>query len=400
MTPALEVADVFRHFGADWRAQHAGALNRDHLRVMGAIETCRTAALGGHAEMCGDCGHLHIAYNSCRNRHCPKCQGLERAEWLAARQAELLPVPYFHVVFTVPPTVAEIAFQNKAVVYNILFRATNETLRTIAADPKHLGAGIGFIAVLHTWGQTLHHHPHLHCIVPGGGIATDDQGWISCKPGFFLPVRVLSRLFRRLFLEQLDAAFAAGDINFYGDLAGLRDPAVFAHHLAPARDHDWVVYAKPPFGGPEQVLAYLGRYTHRVAIANSRLVAIGENTVSFRWKDYRHHDKPKIMTLEAGEFIRRFLLHVLPPGLHRIRHYGFVANGQRTAKLCLARQLLSVPPPQPPEPAADYRERVRQLTGREIDICSQCGGRMIALGPFGAIQRFRPAPAQPPFDSS
>jgi hypothetical protein len=387
---ALEVADVFRHFGAAWRAEHAGQLSRGHLRVMGAIETCRTAALGGHAEACGDCGHLHISYNSCRNRHCPKCQGLERAEWLADRQAELLPVPYFHVVFTVPSAVAEIAFQNKAVVYDILFRAAAETLRTIAGDPNHLGAEIGFIAVLHSWGQTLQYHPHLHCIVPGGGISPDNQRWIACRPGFFLPVRVLSRLFRRRFLEQLDAAFAAGRLGFYAELAELRDSDAFAHHLASTREQDWVVYAKPPFGGPEQVLAYLGRYTHRVAIANSRLVAIGENTVSFRWKDYRHHDKAKVMTLEADEFIRRFLLHVLPPGLHRIRHYGFLANGQRAAKLALVRQLLAVPPPEQPEQAVDYRERVRQLTGRDLDICPECGGRMITLGSFKPFRPVKP----------
>ena len=400
MAIALEVADVFRHFGAVWRAEHAGRLSRDHLRMMGAIETCRTAALGGHAEACGDCGHLHISYNSCRNRHCPKCQGLERAEWLADRQAELLPVPYFHVVFTVPQAVAEIAFQNKAVVYDILFRATSETLRTIAADPRHLGAALGFIAVLHTWGQALQHHPHLHCIVPGGGIAVDGQRWIACRPGFFLPVRVLSSLFRQLFLEHLDVAFATGRLGFHAGLAGLQDQTAFARHLAPARDADWVVYAKPPFGGPEQVLAYLGRYTHRVAIANSRLVAIENRTVSFRWKDYRHHDKVKVMTLEAGEFIRRFLLHVMPPGLHRIRHYGFLANGRRTANLALVRQLLAVLPPEAPIRVVDYRERMRQLTGRDIDICTECGGRMISLGLIKPRGTARPNRTQAPIDSS
>ena len=397
---ALEVADVFRHFGADWRAKHAGRLSRDHLRVMGAIETCRTAALGGHAEACGDCGHLHISYHSCRNRHCPKCQGLERAEWLADRQAELLPVPYFHVVFTVPPAVAEIAFQNKAVVYDILFRATAETLRTIAAAPRHLGATLGFIAVLHTWGQALQHHPHLHCIVPGGGIALDGQRWIACRPGFFLPVRVLSSLFRRLFLKHLDAAFATGRLGFHSALADLQDPAAFARHLAPVRDADWVVYAKPPFGGPEQVLAYLGRYTHRVAIANSRLVAMENGTVSFRWKDYRHHDKVKVMTLEAGEFIRRFLLHVIPSGLHRIRHYGFLANGRRAANLSLVRQLLAMPPPEAPIRVIDYRERMRQLTGRDIDICTECGGRMISLGVLKPGRPARPNQTEAPIDSS
>ena len=400
MAVGLEVADVFRHFGAAWRADHAGQLSRDHLRVMGAIETCRTAALGGHAEACGDCGHLHISYNSCRNRHCPKCQGLERAEWLADRQAELLPVPYFHVVFTVPPAVAEIAFQNKAVVYDILFRATSETLRTIAVDPKHLGANIGFFAVLHTWGQAILHHPHLHCIVPGGGISLDNQGWVACRPGFFLPVRVLSSTFRRLFLKQLDAAFIDGRLNFYAELARLQDRAEFTRQLAPVRDQDWVVYAKPPFGGPEQVLAYLGRYTHRVAIANSRLVAIGEDTVSFTWKDYRHHDKTKVMTLGADEFIRRFMLHVIPSGFHRIRHYGFLANGQRAAKIAHVRRLLAVPPPGPREVPSDYKERVLQLTGRDLDVCPECGGRMTSKGVIKPSRPHRPNQAKPPNDSS
>lgn len=338
--------------------------------------------------------------DSCRNRHCPKCQGLERAEWLADRQAELLPVPYFHVVFTVPPAVAEIAFQNKAVVYDILFRATAETLRTIAADPKHLGANIGFFAVLHTWGQAILHHPHLHCIVPGGGIALDNQSWIACRPGFFLPVRVLSAMFRRLFLKLLDAAFGDGRLSFHGDLAELHDRAEFTRHLTPARDHDWVVYAKPPFGGPEQVLAYLGRYTHRVAIANSRLVAIGEDTVSFTWKDYRHHDKTKVMTLGADEFIRRFMLHVVPSGFHRIRHYGFLANGQRSAKLAHARQLLAAPTPDPREVPSDYKERVLQLTGRDLDVCPECGGRMISKGVIKPCRPHRPDHVHPPDDST
>jgi hypothetical protein len=381
MASGLEVAEVVRRYGAAYRQAQAGHLGRVERRVMGAIEACRTAALGGHVEHCADCGLVRIAYNSCRNRHCPKCQSLARAEWLAERQAELLPVPYFHVVFTVPAAVAEIAFQNKAAVYAILFRAAAETLCTIAADPRHLGAEIGVVAVLHTWGQNLHHHPHVHCVVPGGGLSLDGTRWIACRPGFFLPVRVLSRLFRRLFLEQLQAASDAGTLGFFGNLAGLADAAAFEQHLAKLRQLEWVVYAKPPFGSPDQVLAYLGRYTHRVAIANSRLVRLEQGQVSFRWRDYRHHDKPKVMTLAASEFIRRFLLHTLPDGFHRIRHYGFLANGHRRTKLAQCRQLLAAPPPAPPPPA-DYRERYRQLAGVSLDTCPCCGGAMLPLGPL------------------
>src|SRR5271167_1503804 len=285
MAPALEVADIFRRHGEAFRQAHAGHLGGVERRIMGAITACRTAVLGGHVEQCDDCGATRIAYNSCRNRHCPKCQGLARAEWLAERQTELLPTQYFHVVFTVPPAVGEIAFQNKAIVYGILFKAAAETLRTIAADPKHLGAEIGLVAVLHTWGQNLHHHPHVHCIVPGGGPSADRTCWIGCRPGFFLPVKVLSRLYRRLFLTRLQAAFDAGQLRFFGDLASLAKPAMFAARLRPLRAIRWVVYAKRPFGGPEQVLDYLGRYTHRVAIANSRLVGLDDGKVSFIWKD-------------------------------------------------------------------------------------------------------------------
>jgi Putative transposase/Transposase zinc-binding domain len=341
MTGGLEVADVFRRYGPAWRDERGDHLDRMQRRVMGAIEVCRTAALGGHVQRCADCGHLAIAYNSCRNRHCPKCQGRTRAAWVAARRAELLPVPYFHVVFTLPAPVGMIAFQNKAAVYGILFRAAAETLRLIAADPRHLGAEIGGVAVLHSWGQAMQHHPHVHCIVPGGGLSPDKTRWVACPPGFFLSVKVLGRLFRRLFLERLAAAFAEGALRFFGDLAALAEPGAFAAHCAALRRIDWVVYAKRPFGGPEQVLAYLGRYTHRVAIANSRLVGMANGTVSFRWKDYRQEGRRKVMTLEAGEFMRRFLLHVLPPGFHRIRHFGFLANGHRAARLALCRRLLA-----------------------------------------------------------
>ena len=354
---------------------------------MSAIELCRTAALGGHTEACAQCGLVRCAYNSCRNRHCPKCQGSARAEWLAARQAELLPVPYFHVVFTLPAPVAEIAFQNKEAIYAILLRTAAETLRTIAADPKHLGAEIGLVAMLHTWGQSLHHHPHVHCVVPGGGPSLDHTRWVACRPGFFLPVRVLARLFRRLFLDALHITFAAGGLGFYGDLADLAEPAAFTRRLRELRRINWVVYAKPPFGGPAQMLAYLGRYTHRVAISNARLVSVTGDQVAFRWKDYRHHGSSKVMTLEAHEFIRRFLLHTLPDGFHRIRHYGFLANGHRAAKLALCRRLLDIPHP---EPAANPIDDT--LPPRRPERCPCCGGAMMVIGFLP-----RPLPARPSF---
>ena len=354
---------------------------------MSAIALCRTAALGGHAESCADCGFVRYAYNSCRNRHCPKCQGRARAAWLVARQAELLPAPYFHVVFTMPAPAAEIAFQNKQTVYAILFHTAAETLRRIGADPKHLGAEIGLVAVLHTWGQTLQHHPHVHCVVPGGGPSRDGARWIACRPGFFLPVRVLSRLFRRLFLDELRAAFDAGQLGFFGDLADLVKPADFVGRLRNLRSVEWVVYAKPPFGGPEQVLAYLGRYTHRVAIANSRLVGLTGSDVSFRWKDYRHQGKAKLMVLAADEFIRRFLLHTLPDGFHRIRHYGFLANGHRAAKLALCRELLAAAPIIEPATPTEPKE-----AASAFDRCPCCGGAMVT---FAIL--LRPSPRRPPF---
>jgi len=388
--PKLEVADVFRRYGAAYRQQHAGSLSRGQRRVMSAIELCRTAALGGHLEECDCCGHPRPAYHSCRNRHCPKCQSLARAQWLEDRQAELLPVEYFHVVFTVPEEIAALAYQNKEVVYGILFRATAETLRTLAADPQHLGAEIGFFAVLHSWGQNLLHHPHLHCVVPGGGLAPDGKRWIACRPGFFLPVNVLSCLFRRLFLDYLQAAFEQGQRHFFSSLERLRDPHAFAHYLAPLRQIDWVVHAKPPFGGPEQVLNYLGRYTHRVAISNNRLLDIEDGKITFRWKDYRHNDRPRVMTLEADEFIRRFLLHVLPDGFQRIRHYGFLAHRYRKAKLALCRQLLGVAltavvkrQDQP-----DYRDLYEKLTGRSLRECPVChAGHMVVIASLPASGR-------------
>ena len=380
----LEVADVFRRHGDAYRHAHDRHLGRLVRRVMSAIELCRTAALGGHTEACAECGLVRCAYNSCRNRHCPKCQGAARAEWLAARQAELLPVPYFHVVFTVPAAAAEIAFQNKETVYAILFRAAVEALRTIAADPKHLGAEIGLVAVLHSWGQTLQHHPHIHCLVPGGGPSLDGTRWVACRPGFFLPVRVLSRLFRRLFLAELDAAFAASRLGFFGDLAALAEPAAFARRLKELHRVEWVVYAKPPFGGPEQVLAYLGRYTHRVAIANARLVGITDEHVAFRWRDYRHHSRAKVMILTADEFIRRFLLHMLPDGFHRIRHYGFLANGHRAAKLALCRSLLDT------ATVTSTPDAESRTSRQEPARCPCCGGVMRLTGVLPPLVPRRP----------
>jgi hypothetical protein len=388
--PPLEVADVFRRYGAAYRAAHG--LSAGQRRVMRAIERCRTAALGGHLERCDACGHARPAYDSCRNRHCPKCQALARAAWLAARRAEVLETEYFHVVFTVPEAIAAIALQNKAVVYGILFRAAAATLRTIGADPQHLGAALGFLAVLHTWGQTLLHHPHVHCVVPGGGLALDEQRWVACRPGFFLPVRVLSRLFRRLFLTHLQAAFARGRLHFAGVLAPLQDPTAFAQALAPLHQMEWVVYAKPPFGGPAQVLEYLGRYTHRVALSNNRLLAIEQGQVSFRWKDYRHHDRQQTMTLDAGEFMRRFLLHVLPAGFHRIRHYGFLGSRIRVVKLARCRQALAMPAVlSPPLPRRDYRDVSEALTGVSLRVCPVC-----QHGEMRRVALLPPAPRAPP----
>jgi hypothetical protein len=376
----LEVADIFRAQGPAWRRARAGHLSLGQLKVMSAIERCRTAALGGHVAACEDCAHIQIAYNSCRNRHCPKCQGAAAKDWLAARQAELLPVPYYHVVFTLPAPIADIAYQNKAAIYGVLFKATAETLITIAADPKHLGARIGLTAVLHTWGSALTHHPHVHCIVPGGGISPAGDSWISCRPGFFLPVRVLSRLFRRLFLEKLEAAHEARQLQFFGEHARLLDHDEFTAYLAPLRKVEWVVYAKPPFAGPQSVLDYLSRYTHRVAISNSRLISLDNNGVTFKWKDYRTKAQNPwtTMTLTAGEFIRRFLIHVLPSGFHRIRHYGLFANGGRAENLARARELLDLPAQQDEtEPATDADEAPSLA-----QPCPCCGGPMIVIETF------------------
>jgi hypothetical protein len=380
--PKLEVADIFRRYGEAYREQHGAHMSIAQRRVMTAIEQCRTAALGGHLERCDECGHERNAFNSCRDRHCPKCQSLARAQWIENRLAELLDVPYFHVVFTLPEEIAAIALQNKRVVYNILFRTTAETLTTIAADPRHLGAEIGFFAVLHSWGQSLQFHPHLHCVAPGGGPSPDGQQWVSCKPGFFLPVRVLSRLFRRLFLEALQGSFDAGKLHFFGVLEQLRERPAFVRYLDRAKDSEWVVYAKRPFAGPQQVLDYVGRYTHRVAISNNRLLDMDNDQVRFQWKDYRHADKVKIMTLSAEEFIRRFLLHVLPNGLQRIRYYGFLASRRGKEKLSQCRHLLGMPPEEtaPPALESDYRDRYEELTGCSLRQCPECRrGRMVLV---------------------
>ena len=388
MRTSLEVADIFRVAGPAYRASHVGHLSLHQLKVMSAIETCRTAALGGHVEACDDCGHWRIGYNSCRNRHCPRCQGAAARTWLAEREADLLPVGYFHVVFTLPAEVADIAFHNKAVVYDLLFRAASETMLTIAADPKHLGARIGITAVLHSWGSAMTHHPHVHMIVPGGGIALDGMRWISSRPAFLLPVRVLGKLFRRLFLTRLLALYDAGKLRFYGSMAQLAGRGAFLRHIAPVRKKAWVVYAKPPFAGPEAVLAYLARYTHRVAISNRRLIAFDEAGVTFRYKDYRRDgpERQSVMTLSADEFIRRFLLHVLPRGFHRIRHYGLLSSSARKDSLALARRLLAVPLPTEdlePEEPADARPP-----------CPCCGGHMTIIETFARWCQPR-APPEP-----
>ena len=386
---ALEVADIFRTYGPAWRQAQHGHLSLGQLKVMSAIEQCRSAALGGHVLHCDACDQVEIAYNSCRNRHCPKCQASAAKRWLQARQADLLPLDYYHVVFTLPAPVSAIAYYNKAVIYDLLFEIAAETLRTIAVDPKHLGAQIGVTLVLHSWGSALTHHPHVHGIVAGGGFALDGERWVACKPGFFLPVRVLSRLFRRRFLEELDQAHRAGQLQFFGEYAALTDARAFVDWLAPLRACEWVVYAKHPFAGPAAVLAYLSRYTHRVAISNQRLLALDERGVTFRWKDYRAKGKTryKTMTLSAEEFMRRFLLHILPGGFHRIRHYGLLANAARRENLARARELLQVAPaaaePPPETPVASVAPTF---------VCPHCGAAMIIVETFARGEPIRAPP--------
>jgi hypothetical protein len=389
---ALEVADIFRSHGPAWRDAQHDHLSLGQLKVMSAIEQCRTATLGGHVLCCPACDHQDIAYNSCRNRHCPKCQASAAKRWLEARQADLLPVEYYHLVFTLPAPISAIAYYNKTVIYGLLFEIAAETLRTIAADPKHLGAQIGATLVLHTWGSALTHHPHVHGIVPGGGLSLDGEHWVNCKPGFFLSVRVLSRLFRRRFVEELSKAHAAGQLQFFGEYAHLADASAFVDWLAPLKQCEWVVYAKRPFAGPEAVLAYLSRYTHRVAIANSRLIALDERGVTFRWKDYRAKGKMrhKTMTLSTDEFMRRFLLHVLPSGFHRIRHYGLLANGGRRDHLARARELLQVEPvnAEALRTDADVSEKGVQPTF----VCPDCGAAMIIIEILARKPHIRASP--------
>jgi hypothetical protein len=391
MSRSLEVADIFRAQGAAWREARAGHLSLGQLKVMSAIERCRSAELGGHMLCCKDCAQLQIAYNSCRNRHCPKCQGTAARRWLEARQQDLLPVEYYHLVFTLPAPISEIAYHNKAVVYHILFRAAAETLRIIAGDPKHLGAQIGATLVLHTWGSAMTHHPHIHGIVPGGGFSADGQRWIACKPGFFLPVRVLSRLFRRLFLAELGKAYRAGELRFFTDHSDLADPHAFTDWLKPLRRQEWVVYAKRPFAGPEAVLTYLSRYTHRVAITNSRLLTLDESGVTFKWKDYRDKGRTrhKTMTLGTDEFIRRFLIHVLPRGFHRIRYYGWMANTSRVDKLVQARGLLKVEP----TAASSNDSKENEALSTCLWICPTCAAPMIIIEVFERGHAPRAPPA-------
>jgi hypothetical protein len=391
--PVLEVADVFRDHGPAWRRANAGHVSLGQMKVMSAIESCRTAALGGHVARCEKCSYTQIAYNSCRNRHCPKCQGSQALAWMEERKAELLGVPYFHVVFTLPARIAAIAYQNKTVLYDLLFKASSQTMRTIAADPKRLGIRIGFTSVLHTWGSAMTHHPHVHMIVPGGGISLDGTRWIGCRPNYLLPVKVLSRLFRRLMLEMLVAAHDDGHLQFFGDHAHLADKAAFKAYLARLHRTKWFVYSKRPFAGPEQVLAYLSRYTHRVAISNSRLIAADETGVTFRYKDYRIEGagRYKIMTLKPGEFIRRFLMHILPKGVHRIRHYGLLASAGKADIIARARELIAAATPAQTaqkQQAADSAA----VTDKPVHPCPCCGGRMLIIETFeaGRMPRHQP----------
>ncbi|MBV9062882.1 MAG: IS91 family transposase [Alphaproteobacteria bacterium] len=392
--PKLELADIFRDHGAAWRSANAGHVSLAQLKVMSAIERCRTAALGGHVERCEKCSHTIIAYNSCRNRHCPKCQGAAAREWLAEREAELLPVPYYHVVFTLPAQIADIAYHNKAVIYDLLFKASSETMLTIAADTKHLGARIGFLSVLHSWGSAMTHHPHVHMIVPGGGFSLDGQRWVACRPRFFLSVEVLSALFRGLFLHKLRAAYQAGELQFFGKHAPLVDPQAFAAFLRPLYNKKWVVYCKRPFGGPEEVLCYLARYTHRIAISNRRLISSDHKGVTFKWKDYRREGRERyqVMTLATHEFIRRFLMHVLPAGFHRIRYYGLLASGKRAENIARARELLT--PPIIPLDAIKAASTNADTPQTPEHRCPCCGGRMLVIERFerGATPHYRPSP--------
>jgi hypothetical protein len=384
--PTLEVADIIRAAGDSFIERNRNHLAWPQLKVLRAIRDCRTAALGGHLDRCSRCGHQAISYNSCRNRHCTKCQTNARKRWLAKQSEDLLPVPYFHVVFTLPHDLSAVVLQNKKLLYDLLFRASAETLIEIAADPKHLGAEIGFLSVLHTWGQNLHHHPHVHCVVPAGGMAPDRSRWVHSQPAFFLPVRVLAKVFRGKFVDALKHLFRAHKLGFQGSLRALAEPNLFRRFLRRLHRHDWVVYAKPPFGGSEHVLQYLARYTHRVAISNHRLIAFEDGKVTFRWKDYAHGNKKRKMTVSTDEFLRRFLLHVLPRGFVRIRHFGFLAVRNRAALVPLCRQLL-METPRPRLPTSSDAE-----TPIHLWLCPQCAGPMVVIEKLTAQQiRFRSA---------
>jgi Putative transposase/Transposase zinc-binding domain len=397
--PALEVADIFRDHGPAWRSANAGHVSLDQLKAMSAIERCRTAALGGHVLRCEKCLHTAISYNSCRSRNCPKCQGAAAKEWLAEREAELLPVPYFHAVFSLPTRIADIAYQNKAAIYDLLFKASSETMLTIAADRKHLGARIGILSVLHTWGSALNHHPHIHMIVPGGGFSLDGKRWVCCRRRYLFPVKVLSCLFRRLLLQKLAVAHAAGQLQFFGKHAKLADRKTFAAYLRPLRNSDWIVYCKDPFGGPEEVLRYLARYTHRVAIANRRLIAFDDKGVTFKWKDYRVEGaaRYKVMTLATDEFIRRFLMHVLPAGFHRIRYYGLLASGKRAQNIARARKLLTPPMIPIDTIKAMSSDPSAQTAESQVEKypCPRCGAPMIIIERFERGCQPKHRPSQP-----
>ena len=399
--PALEVADIFRNFGPAWREASRGHVSHAQLKVISAIAACRTAILGGYVARCenDECGHTVIAYRSCRNRHCPKCQGSQALAWMEDRKAELLQVPYFHIVFTLPAEIGAIAYQNKASIYALLFKAASETMLTIAADPKHLGAKLGITTVLHTWGSAMTHHPHVHMIVTGGGISPDGSRWISSRPDYLVPVEVLSALFHGRMLGKLIKAHASGGLQFFGAYEHLAERGAFKAYLAPLWKTDWFVYAKRPFAGPEQVLAYLSRYTHRVAISNSRLISADARGVTFKYKDYRIEgpERYKTMTLEPAEFIRRFLLHVLPKGFHRIRHYGLLANGgiTRAEKLTRARQLIAAAPKVGPSQPSHNGPSADATLSPEVDHpCPHCGSRMVIIDMFGegATPRHHPSP--------
>ena len=380
MQPPFEVADIIRAAGKSFIGKHRSWLTILHLKVLSAIERCRTAALGGHRDRCTRCGHVvAISYNSCRNRHCPKCLNHARKKWLSARQRELLAVPYIHLVFTIPHTLSSLALQNKKLIYTLLFRASAATLLEIAADPKHLGAEIGFFSILHTWGQNLLHHPHIHCVVPAGGLSSDNKSWIGARNRFFLPCGVLSRVFRGKFISGLKRAFREGKLCLAGDLQSLADKKTFLSFLRVLHQHQWVVYAKPPFGGANHVLNYLARYTHRVAISNHRLVALTDGKVTFRWKDYAHGNQQKLMTLSVEEFLRRFLLHTLPRGFVRIRFFGYMANRRRAALLPICRELIG-------SNSESEKSEMAQIEDQPAWLCPRCSGPMVVIQRLTAEQ--------------